>query len=82
MQIARKWPATPSAAPTFCAGRWARRSRRRWSKKPLFLDGAKANGVSKAKADEVLNLLDKFADYGFNKSHAAAYAVVATRPPG
>ena len=30
-----------------------------------------------AKADEVWNLLDKFANYGFNKSHAAAYAVVS-----
>ncbi len=47
------------------------------AQKPLFLDGAKANGVSRAKADEVWNLLDKFANYGFNKSHAAAYAVVS-----
>ncbi len=47
------------------------------AQKPLFLDGAKANGVSKAKAEEVWNLLDKFANYGFNKSHAAAYAVVS-----
>ena len=45
--------------------------------KPLFIDGAKANGVGKAKAEEVWNLLDKFANYGFNKSHAAAYAVVS-----
>ena len=47
------------------------------AQKPLFIEGAKANGVSKAKADEVWNLLDKFANYGFNKSHAAAYAVVS-----
>jgi DNA polymerase-3 subunit alpha len=47
------------------------------AQKPLFLDGAKANGVGKAKAEEVWNLLDKFANYGFNKSHAAAYAVVS-----
>ena len=47
------------------------------AQKPLFLNGAAANGVSKAKADEVWNLLDKFANYGFNKSHAAAYAVVS-----
>nr|MBA3323732.1 DNA polymerase III subunit alpha [Paracoccaceae bacterium] len=45
--------------------------------KPLFLEGAQANGIGKAKADEVWNLLDKFANYGFNKSHAAAYAVVS-----
>jgi DNA polymerase-3 subunit alpha len=47
------------------------------AQKPLFIEGAKANGVSKAKAEEVWNLLDKFANYGFNKSHAAAYAVVS-----
>ena len=47
------------------------------AQKPLFLDGAKSNGVPKAKAEEVWNLLDKFANYGFNKSHAAAYAMVS-----
>ncbi len=47
------------------------------AQKPLFLDGAAKNGVAKAKAEEVWNLLDKFANYGFNKSHAAAYAVVS-----
>ncbi|MEM9350985.1 MAG: OB-fold nucleic acid binding domain-containing protein, partial [Pseudomonadota bacterium] len=38
---------------------------------------ASENGVDEAKANEVWNLLDKFANYGFNKSHAAAYAVVS-----
>jgi DNA polymerase-3 subunit alpha len=47
------------------------------AQKPLFLDGAAGNGIPKAKADEVWNLLDRFANYGFNKSHAAAYAVVS-----
>ncbi|MEO0773659.1 MAG: DNA polymerase III subunit alpha [Pseudomonadota bacterium] len=47
------------------------------AEKPKFIDGAKANGVDQAKAVEVWNLLDKFANYGFNKSHAAAYAVVS-----
>ena len=36
-----------------------------------------ANGVDKKKATEVFDLLEKFANYGFNKSHAAAYAVVS-----
>ncbi|MFQ5622144.1 MAG: DNA polymerase III subunit alpha [Paracoccaceae bacterium] len=45
--------------------------------KPKFIEGAKANGVGEPKATEVWNLLDKFANYGFNKSHAAAYAVVS-----
>ncbi len=47
------------------------------AQKPLFLKGAADNGVPKGKAEEVWNLLDKFANYGFNKSHAAAYGVVS-----
>jgi len=47
------------------------------AERPKFLEGAARNGVDKAKAQEVWNLLDKFANYGFNKSHAAAYAVVS-----
>ncbi|MBV2358798.1 DNA polymerase III subunit alpha [Thalassococcus sp. CAU 1522] len=47
------------------------------AERPKFLDGAAKNGVDKDKALEVWNLLDKFANYGFNKSHAAAYAVVS-----
>ncbi len=42
-----------------------------------FVDGAVERGLGKAKADEIFDLLAKFADYGFNKSHAAAYALVA-----
>src|SRR6056297_2312551 len=47
------------------------------AERPKFLAGAAENGVDKSKALEVWNLLDKFANYGFNKSHAAAYAVVS-----
>ena len=42
-----------------------------------FVQGAIANGLTKAKANEIFDLLAKFADYGFNKSHAAAYALIA-----
>ncbi|MBW9066240.1 DNA polymerase III subunit alpha [Rhizobium herbae] len=42
-----------------------------------FVDGAVANGVSKAQSDMIFDLLAKFANYGFNKSHAAAYAIVS-----
>jgi DNA polymerase-3 subunit alpha len=42
-----------------------------------FVDGAIANGVDAGKASQIFDLVDKFAGYGFNKSHAAAYAIVA-----
>ncbi len=42
-----------------------------------FVKGALERGLKKAKADEIFDLLAKFADYGFNKSHAAAYALIA-----
>ncbi len=42
-----------------------------------FVKGAIDNGIKKDIASEIFDLLAKFADYGFNKSHAAAYAVVA-----
>ncbi|OYX74757.1 MAG: DNA polymerase III subunit alpha [Rhizobiales bacterium 32-66-11] len=42
-----------------------------------FVSGAEERGVPKAQADMIFDLLAKFADYGFNKSHAAAYALVA-----
>jgi DNA polymerase-3 subunit alpha len=42
-----------------------------------FVEGCKAHDISPAKASELFDLIDKFAGYGFNKSHAAAYALVA-----
>jgi DNA polymerase-3 subunit alpha len=42
-----------------------------------FVEGATARGITQTKATEVFELMAKFADYGFNKSHAAAYALVA-----
>ncbi len=42
-----------------------------------FREGAAGNGIDQAKADAVFNLMEKFAGYGFNKSHAAAYALVS-----
>ncbi len=42
-----------------------------------FVEGAVARGVTKAKANQVFDQVNKFAGYGFNKSHAAAYALVA-----
>ena len=42
-----------------------------------FVDGAVERGLTRLKADEIFDLLAKFADYGFNKSYAAAYALIA-----
>ncbi len=42
-----------------------------------FIKGAGDNGIARGQADDIFELLAKFADYGFNKSHAAAYALVA-----
>lgn len=43
----------------------------------LFIKGAAKNGVSEQLGNEIFDLMDKFAGYGFNKSHAACYSVVA-----
>ncbi len=43
----------------------------------IFVAGAVERGVAKPQADFIFDLLAKFADYGFNKSHAAAYAIVS-----
>ena len=42
-----------------------------------FIEGAVKNAITKDQADTIFELLAKFADYGFNKSHAAAYALVS-----
>ncbi|HUZ63604.1 MAG TPA: DNA polymerase III subunit alpha [Acetobacteraceae bacterium] len=47
------------------------------AQRKAFTDGAVGRGISPDKAGEIFDLMAKFADYGFNKSHAAAYALVA-----
>ena len=42
-----------------------------------FVDGCLENGLSKSQAEKIFNLIVKFADYGFNKAHSAAYALIA-----
>lgn len=44
--------------------------------KKIFLEGAVKNGHDQAKAEKLFDLMAKFAGYGFNKSHAAAYSVI------
>lgn len=47
------------------------------SQKENFMQGTKANGIDNKLAEKIFDLLLNFADYGFNKSHSAAYALVA-----
>ncbi|MGH8623336.1 MAG: DNA polymerase III subunit alpha, partial [Burkholderiales bacterium] len=43
----------------------------------IFVKGAATSGISERRANELFDLMEKFAGYGFNRSHAAAYALVA-----
>ncbi|MDP3032653.1 MAG: DNA polymerase III subunit alpha [Rhodocyclaceae bacterium] len=43
----------------------------------IFVAGAAGNGIDAPKANEIFDTMEKFAGYGFNKSHAAAYSLVA-----
>ena len=43
----------------------------------IFVEGAAKNDIDEKKANEIFDTMEKFAGYGFNKSHAAAYSVVA-----
>ena len=43
----------------------------------MFVEGAQAKGISKSQASSIFELVAKFAGYGFNKAHAAAYGVIS-----
>ncbi len=45
--------------------------------KQRFMSGAEEKKVPKAKAEKIFDLMAKFAEYGFNKSHSAAYALIS-----
>jgi DNA polymerase-3 subunit alpha len=45
--------------------------------RPKFLEGAMAKGLSEAQAGDLFDLIEKFAGYGFNKSHSTGYAIIA-----
>jgi DNA polymerase-3 subunit alpha len=47
------------------------------AQRAIFVAGAIKNGIERHQADAIFDLLERFAEYGFNKSHAAAYALVA-----
>ena len=74
MQIAQELAAIPWAAPTCCAAPWARKKPRRWPSSAVFEEGARQ--IDGDLAIKIFDLVEKFAGYGFNKSHSAAYALV------
>lgn len=45
--------------------------------KEKFIEGCVERGLNKTKAEEIFNLIEPFAGYGFNKAHAACYAMIA-----
>ena len=47
------------------------------AQRSIFITGCEKHGLAREKAEEIFNLVDKFASYGFNKSHAAAYALIS-----
>ncbi|WP_374536712.1 DNA polymerase III subunit alpha [Chitinimonas taiwanensis] len=47
------------------------------AQRAMFVEGAAKQDIPEAKANEIFDYMEKFAGYGFNKSHAAAYALVA-----
>ena len=49
------------------------------SQREAFMAGCAANGVGRADAERIFGLIEKFAQYGFNKSHSAAYTVITFR---
>jgi DNA polymerase III subunit alpha len=77
MQIAQILPAIRSGRPTFCAAPWARRSAPRWPRSARsFVKGATERRRARRRRTRS-STAGTFAEYGFNKSHAAAYALVA-----
>jgi DNA polymerase-3 subunit alpha len=47
------------------------------AQRAIFIEGATKRGIPDDKAGEIFDLMERFAEYGFNKSHAAAYALIS-----
>jgi len=63
--------------PTFCAAPMGKKIKKEMeAQRADFVSGAVERGVDHSQAEAIFELLARFADYGFNKSHAAAYALV------
>jgi len=78
MEIASKMANFTMAEADILRGAISKKKRRVLSKqRDKFLDGALKNGISRGAAQKIFDLLLLFAEYGFNKSHSAAYALIS-----
>ena len=68
---------TPSAADLLRRAMGKKKADEMAMQKKNFLEGAQQNKIARKKAEKLFDLIAKFAEYGFNKSHSAAYALVA-----
>ena len=62
---------------TYLEEQWERKKAELDRQKERFVNGAIKNGITKDVANFVFTKIEPFAQYGFNKSHAAAYALIA-----
>ena len=68
----------PWVEPICCVVQWAKRNPKKWLKqREIFVTGAVERGVAEKLASHIFDLMEKFAGYGFNKSHSVAYALLA-----
>ena len=56
---------------------WEKKLKKWIYQKSRFIEGAVQNNIDKKETSKIFDLVDKFAGYGFNKSHAAAYALIS-----
>lgn len=78
MEIASKMANFTMAEADILRGAISKKKRRVLSKqRDKFLDGALKNGINRGAAQKIFDLLLLFAEYGFNKSHSAAYALIS-----
>ena len=57
-------------------GRWEEKASEMAKQRKRFLKGAREHNIPETKANEIFDLMEYFAGYGFNKSHTAAYALI------
>ncbi|MCK4359716.1 MAG: DNA polymerase III subunit alpha [Candidatus Cloacimonetes bacterium] len=78
MQIAHKLAGFSFSEADILRKAMAKKQRRVMNKlKPKFIEGALKNDVSQDTAEEIYKLIEKFAKYGFNKSHSVAYSIIS-----